>query len=490
MGVARLGRLIQFIPHPVTTGFTAGIAIVIATLQLKDVSRARRRGRMPEHYVEKVGALWERARRPRALAELGVAAATLALLLLRPARHQDACRRRWSRSRSSPSSPRSLHRFVAGVRGRHDRHALPHDVDGVTSRASRASRRCPRCRGARALRRSRMITRAHAAAAFAIAMLGAIESLLSAVVADGMTGTKHDPNAELVALGIGNIVAPFFGGIAATGALARTATNIRAGARSPLAAVIHAVLVLLVDPAARAARRATCRWRRSRRCSCSSPGTCRRCATSLHLVRVAPKSDVLVLLTCFVLTVVFDMVVAVSVGFVLAALLFMRRMAELTESRLAARRRRRSAPIDGCPRASLLYEIAGPLFFGAAQNAMATLGAVRGETFRVLVAPPRARARHRRDRPRRARERHRSVVRQREAGRARRTAAASRARSSTRRGSRRNIRSCAWPTASTQRSRLPRSSSPSAPLARLIQDTSADTLEHEERGVRSTRTAH
>ena len=104
-------------------------------------------------------------------------------------------------------------------------------------------------------------------AAFAIAMLGAIESLLSAVIADGVTDTKHDPNSELVALGIGNIVAPLFGGIAATGALARTATNIRSGARSPFAAVTHSVVVLvamlLLAPLSR-----TCRWRRWRRCWC------------------------------------------------------------------------------------------------------------------------------------------------------------------------------------------------------------------------------
>ena len=103
-------------------------------------------------------------------------------------------------------------------------------------------------------------------------MLGAIESLLSAVVADGMTGRKHDPDAELIAQGIGNLVAPFFGGIAATGAIARTATNIRAGARSPIAAVVHALFVLAAVLRSRRCS-AGCRWRRSRRCCCSSPGT-------------------------------------------------------------------------------------------------------------------------------------------------------------------------------------------------------------------------
>ena len=157
-------------------------------------------------------------------------------------------------------------------------------------------------------------------AAFAIAMLGAIESLLSAVIADGMTGKRHDPDAELVGLGIGNIVAPFFGGIAATGALARTATNIRAGARSPIAAVIHAGVVLasmvLLAPllaylpmASLAALLLLVAWNMS------------ELRHFVHILRVAPRSDVFVLLTCFVLTVLFDMVVAVSVGVVLAALL-------------------------------------------------------------------------------------------------------------------------------------------------------------------------
>ena len=169
--------------------------------------------------------------------------------------------------------------------------------------------------------------------AFAIAMLGAIESLLSAVIADGMAGTRHDPDAELLALGIGNIATAFFGGIAATGAIARTATNIRAGARSPIAAMVHALFVLVavialaplvgyLPMAALAALLLLVAWNMS------------EVKHFAHILRVAPRSDALVLLTCFVLTVVFDMVVAVSVGVVLAALLFMRRMAEITHARL------------------------------------------------------------------------------------------------------------------------------------------------------------
>jgi len=214
-------------------------------------------------------------------------------------------------------------------------------------------------------------------------MLGAIESLLSAVIADGMTGKRHDPDAELVGQGLANIVAPFFGGIAATGALARTATNIRAGARSPLAAIVHAMVVLAcilllarvvsyVPMASLAALLLVIAWNMS---ELRHVG---------HVLRVAPKSDVFVLVTCYVLTVVFDMVLAVGVGIVLAALLFIGRMAELTQARLLQQgddeESRRLLP-----RGVAFYEIRGPLFFGAAQNAMSALGAIAADVQVVIL---------------------------------------------------------------------------------------------------------
>jgi SulP family sulfate permease len=219
--------------------------------------------------------------------------------------------------------------------------------------------------------------------AFAIAMLGAIESLLSAVIADGLTGKKHDPNAELVALGIGNVVAPFFGGIAATGALARTATNIRAGARSPIAAVVHALVVLLsilflsrlvayVPMASLAGLLLLVAWNMS------------EIHAFVGVAKVAPKSDVAVLATCFVLTVLFDMVIAIGVGVVLAAVLFMRRMAEMTEGR-ATLQSDSNERTNVVPDRVGLYEIDGPLFFGAAQNAMGALHASHGDSYEVLV---------------------------------------------------------------------------------------------------------
>jgi SulP family sulfate permease len=223
--------------------------------------------------------------------------------------------------------------------------------------------------------------RALAAGAFAIAMLGAIESLLSAVVADGMAHTKHDPDAELMALGVGNLVVPFFGGIAATGALARTATNVKSGARSPIAAMIHAITVLVavlvlapllgyLPMAALAALLLVVAWNMA------------DLKHFAHTVRVAPKSDVAVLVTCYVLTVGLDMVIGVSVGMVLAAFLFMRRMAEVTHARLTDGTRA-DVP-HPLPPGVVVYEISGPLFFGAAQRAMATLDTV-GRDVRVVV---------------------------------------------------------------------------------------------------------
>jgi SulP family sulfate permease len=216
--------------------------------------------------------------------------------------------------------------------------------------------------------------------AFTIAMLAAIESLLSAVVADGMAHTRHDPDAELLAAGVGNLVTPFFGGIPATGAIARTATNIRSGARSPIASIVHALTVLAavvglapligyLPMAALAALLLRVAWNMS------------EVKHFLHMVRVAPKSDVAVLLICYLLTVVFDMVIAVSVGIVLAALLFMRRMAEVAQVRIIGEGHA-EAPAD-LPPGVMIYDISGPLFFGAAQKAIGTLGVV--DTARTVI---------------------------------------------------------------------------------------------------------
>src|SRR6266850_1045167 len=248
MGLFRLGRLIQFIPHPITTGFTTGIATVIGVLQLKDLLGLRP-ARVPDHFLERVWS-YVQARHTAQLSELSIGALTLAVLALLP----------------------------------------------------RVTKRVP-------------------------------APLLASVVADALAGTKHDPDSELLALGVGNQLCPFFGGIACTGAIARTATGIRYGSRSPFATVIHALVVLAavlalaplisyLPMASLAALLVIVAWNMS------------EAKHFLHTVRVAPKSDVAVLLTCYALTVIFDMVVAVTAGMILAAFLFMRRMAEVASVQL------------------------------------------------------------------------------------------------------------------------------------------------------------
>lgn len=195
-------------------------------------------------------------------------------------------------------------------------------------------------------------------AAFSMAMLGAIESLLCAVVLDGMTGTKHKANSELVGQGLGNIIAPFFGGITATAAIARSAANVRAGATSPISAVIHSILVILallvlapllswLPLSAMAALLLMVAWNMS------------EAHKVVDLLRHAPKDDIIVMLLCMSLTVLFDMVIAISVGIVLASLLFMRRIARMT----------RLAPVVvDVPDDVLVLRVIGPLFFAAAEG--------------------------------------------------------------------------------------------------------------------------
>lgn len=378
MGVARFGRLMQFIPHPVMTGFTAGIATVIATLQIKDIFGLNV-GPMPDHYTEKLAALWN-ARASASGVEFLVAAFTLALLLVLPRVTQRIPAPLLALAIVSAAMA-LLVRVVPSLSVATIGSRFRSVVDGVEIHGIPAVLPTPSWPWAPDL--SLATVRALLPAAFAIALLGAIESLLSAVVADGMTGTKHDPNAELVGLGIGNLLAPFFGGIAATGALARTATNVRAGARSPIASVVHALVVLAsilvlaplvahIPMAALGALLLLVAWNMS------------EIHGFIGVVKVAPKSDVTVLWTCYGLTVLFDMVIAVSVGVVLAAILFMRRMAEFTESRSVLGDTTETGEVK-LPPGVRMYEISGPLFFGAAQNAMAALHAARSDRFDVMI---------------------------------------------------------------------------------------------------------
>lgn len=373
MGLARMGRLIQFIPYPVTTGFTAGIGVVIASLQFKDFFGLTL-AHSPESFFERMQAvvaalpgfhgpdlligvltlavllLWPRLRTPipQHLAALAIAT----LLAWGLSQTVDGFQVATIASRFSYSLDGVLH---GGIPPLPPQFVWPWQLPGPDGAP---------------LGLSLGVIKELIGPAMAIALLGAIESLLCAVVADGMTGTKHNPDAELVGQGIGNIVAPLFGGIAATGAIARTATNIRAGGRSPLAGIIHAVFVLLVvlvlapllgylPMSALAALLLLVAWNMS------------ELKHFAHILRAAPRSDIVVLLVCFSLTVVFDMVIAVGVGVVLAAILFMDRMAAFAGTRLTGEELHEFDEM--LPARTRLYEVAGPLFFGAAEKAMAAL---------------------------------------------------------------------------------------------------------------------
>ncbi|MEO8846762.1 MAG: C4-dicarboxylic acid transporter DauA [Kofleriaceae bacterium] len=375
MGLARLGKLMQFVPHPVTTGFTMGIAITIGVLQLKDAFGISLGFPKTEGTLEYIGALWDQ----RGLInfwEVGIAALTVAMLVTLP---------KVLRVIPAPLialtavsvlviiaahvAPDSWHfhaitigdRFSYPLGNGLKGHGIPplpplpvlpwHESPGFTLDYHTIRQLLP--------------------SALAIAMLGAIESLMAAVVADGMAGTHHDPNSELIALGIGNMLVPFFGGIAATGALARTATNIKAGSRSPLSATMHAIFVL----ACTIALAPLVAYLPMAALAGLLIVVARNMSEARHfarIARIAPRHDVMVMLTCFVLTVVFDMVIAVTVGVVLAALLFMRRMSVLTNVELETAS---DLKVD-VPPGVRVYEIAGPLFFGAAQSAMEVLHTV------------------------------------------------------------------------------------------------------------------
>ncbi len=379
MGVGRLGRLIQFIPYPVTTGFTAGIAAVIAILQLKDFFGLAP-GAMPDHTLEKLGALWA-AHSTFRWQDALIGALTMGILL------------GWPRvTRRVPPS------LIAIPVGAFVAYGLSHWLAGfdVATIGSRFQYVLNGETGAgippipptfrmpwnfaggdgTPIGLSLDVLQSLVMPATAIAVLGSIESLLCAVVADGMIGSKHDPDNELVAQGIGNLVAPFFGGFAATGAIARTAANIRSGGRTPWASVVHAAFVLVamltlapllayLPMASLAALLLVVAWNMS------------DLKHFIHIAKIGPKSDIVVLLTCFSLTVVFDMVIAVTVGVVLASLLFMRRMAEITHSRMLDEEAHEVANLD-VPSNTQIYEIAGPLFFGAAEKAFNQLLRVEG----------------------------------------------------------------------------------------------------------------
>ena len=374
MGIAwaRQGRLIEYISESVTLGFTAGIAVVIATLQLKDLLGLQVAD-MPEHFLAKVEAL-AIAMPSAAWPSVLVGGITLAVLL--------------SWKRLGTPLPAHLPAVIVGSLLAWWLNRVGWQVDTIGSRFSYLLPDGSSGQGIPPLLPSFTLPWLQPGAngqpfelswrmlldlfpsAFAIAMLGAIESLLCAVVLDGMTGRRHSANSELMAQGLGNIVTPFFGGISATAALARSAANVRAGGETPVAGMVHALVVLAAVIAlapllaylpmpAMAAMLLVVAWNMS------------EAPKALHLVKTAPRGDILVFLTCFSLTVVFDMVIAITVGVVLAAVLFMREIAQMTRlTEISTNSRFISSPLAPGWQA---YRITGPLFFAAADRIFAEL---------------------------------------------------------------------------------------------------------------------
>jgi len=374
MGAMKLGRFIQAIPYPVVIGFTAGIGTVIATLQLKDLV-----GLAPADagtdYIPRLYS-YIRALPSFHWQEALVGVSTLASIFL------------WKKV--PLRVPAYLVALVVGTGLAlvfNHSSGLP-DVDTIATRFSYSAGDvtiqgippvAPRFSVPWSTEAGLPDVSTFAlfqnlfGAALAIAILGALESLLCAVVADGMTGRKHHPDSELIGQGVGNIFVSFFGGIPATAAIARTALNVRSGGSTPVAAVVHSLFLLAtiltmapllsyVPMATMAAILIAVAWNMS------------EAHHVVHLVRTAPRPDIVVFFVCYGLTVVVDMQVAVAAGIVLAAAMFMRRMTELTGSTLLEART--VHPHLANKEGIVVFDVDGPLFFGAAHKALKIISTV------------------------------------------------------------------------------------------------------------------
>lgn len=354
MGLSKLGGVIKFIPAPVITGFTSGIAVLIFSSQIKDFLGLKM-GNIPSDFIEKWGSYSQHITDIN-LYSLGLALFALLLLIYLP---------KYTSKIPSPFIALIVCTAIVQL------FALPVETIGSKFGAMSSSLPSPSIPDI-----SLADIRSLMPSVITISILIAIVSLLSAVVADGMLGTKHRSNMELVAQGVANIVTPFFGGIPATGAVARTATNIKSGGRTPIAGMIHAVFLLLVllflgsyasmipMPVLAAilvmVSYNMSEWR-----------------TFLFLLK-APRSDVIILTTTFALTVIIDLTIAIEVGMILAAFLFMKRMAEVTNVTVITKEFDDSESGDSdlkvqLPEGVLIYEINGPFFFGAAEKFTETI---------------------------------------------------------------------------------------------------------------------
>ncbi len=385
MGLLRVGKMIFFVPQSVITGFSMGIAVVIALTQIPDFL-----GAIPtigdSDFISRLQGVVEVVGRV-SWTDVFLGCITLAGMLLFPKLFKRL-------------PPHLFALVLAGCMGvilsyfnfefRTIQSVFTYTLDGVEHSGIPPmlpilSLPWTETDGTSVL--SLKMIQDLLPSAFTIALLGAIESLLCAVVADGMTNTHHKPNAELVGQGIGNMVAPFFGGFAATGALARTATSIRAGAKTPLAGVVHALIVLLVlllftsflnylPMASLAALLLMVAWGMA------------DFRYFKEMLPMTPRQDKLVLFTCLSLTVVFDMVVAVMIGMLLSCALFMRKITQLTTIDLLSDDTQTEEKASNLNESFVLhYRITGPFFFGVARKAIDSLARLStiGATTKVVI---------------------------------------------------------------------------------------------------------
>lgn len=367
MGIAQFGSIIKFIPYPVVVGFTSGIAVIIFSSQIPDFFGFQMQA-VPADFIGKWSAYAE-SLHITSLPTLLISVLAISIILL------------WPRfNRKIPGSIIAILATTLLI------HFSQLDVETIGSRFGDI----PSHISAPALPRFELSTIQNLILpATTIALLAAIEALLSAVVADGMIGGRHRSNTELIAQGIANICSPLFGGIPVTGAIARTATNIKNGGRTPIAGLVHAVTLLLmmlilgswikhIPMATLAAILMVVAYNMSEH-------------RIFRQMLKSPRSDVIVLLTTFALTIIFDLTIAIEVGMILAVILFMRRMAIVTNVEVITRELR--DPVNGDSADSLfkltipddieVYEINGPFFFGAASAFK--------ETIRRLEKPPKVR---------------------------------------------------------------------------------------------------
>lgn len=359
MGAARMGAVIKFIPYPMTVGFTSGIALIIAATQIKDFLGLTLESK-PESFIERFAAYGASIDTVNWYA-LGVGAASMAVIVIFP-----------RLTKKIPGSIAAIILSTLAVRIFN----LPVDTIHTLFGEIPSGLPKPSIPPLDLETVPKLI-----APAFTIAILGAIESLLSAVVADGMKGTRHRSNMELVGQGIANIISPIFGGIPATGAIARTATNIKNGAETPVSGLVHALVLLgilllfgkyagMIPMASLAAVLLVVSYHMS------------EWKHFLKLLK-SPPADILVMTVTFLLTVFVDLTVAIQTGVVLSALLFMNRMAATSEVRYVRSEMSEDFAEDtdlrpeDIPEGVEVFEIFGPFFFGAANHFKDTISIVK-----------------------------------------------------------------------------------------------------------------